>query len=78
METVQKLDSYTATFNSDDEDMAKAKEKFIKTYDEKSFNENIQPYIDKGLMSIFNTEPTNEIGYYLVNLTYYVNVRLYG
>ena len=78
METVQKMDSYTDTFNSNDDDMAKAKERFIKTYSEESFNKNIQPFIGKGLMSIFNTEPTNEIGYYLVNLAYYVNVRLYG
>jgi len=78
METVQKMDSYTAVFNADDSDLAKAKERFIKTVDEKSFNKQIQPCLDMGLMSIFEQEPTVEIGYYIVQLAYYVNVRIYG
>jgi len=72
----QQTDDFTAVFNCREEELKKAKKQYIKVMGEKSFNKVIQPYIDKGIMSIFEDNPTKETAYYVVTLSYYVRQRL--
>ena len=48
------MDDYTAVFNCKNSDIDFAKAEYIEAFGEESFEENIQPFIDNGIMSFFN------------------------
>lgn len=65
----KKMGDYVAVFNSRDCDRKKAKKIFIKAFDKDTFQREIQPSLDEGLMSIFKKEPTPERVFYVKHLS---------
>lgn len=59
---------YVVFFNQNEEARKKAKDDFIKKYDIITFNNEIQPYINKGIMSIFDEKPNKYIKYYFFSV----------
>jgi hypothetical protein len=52
--------TYFAFFNQHDIDFKSAKENFIKEFSEEDFKKEIQPFVDKGIMSIFQVKPNDQ------------------
>jgi hypothetical protein len=70
------MDIYFATFNCTKPDLAKAKRAFGRKFGAGSFKTWIQPYLDKGIMSIFKDSPNKYTKFYVETLARYVNERL--
>lgn len=70
----KKLDPGTAVFNSH---LNNAKERAIAEFkrlkSERRFDEKIKPYIDAGIMSIFQTEPGPDEKFFVFLITRFVN-----
>ncbi len=52
---------------------SKAKQAFVKRFAQETFDSEIQPFIDKGIMSIFNTKPTEHTRWYVEAVGIFVN-----
>lgn len=53
----------------------KAKKNYIKKYDKKSWKKCVQPFINKGVMSIFDVPPTEHTLFYVQQVHKYVNKK---
>jgi hypothetical protein len=51
----------------------RAKESYIAFFGKESFDANVQPYIDNGIMSILKTQPTPTLQFYVYTIWNFVN-----
>ena len=70
------MDIYFATFNCDKQDLDKARRAFGRKFGKGAYANWIKPYIDKGIMSIFQDPPNTYTRFYVETLTMCVNERL--
>lgn len=68
------LDPYFAVFNQHINDAGnRAKIAFIKRFSQGEWNEHIQPFEDKGIMSMFNEKPNKYLLWYAETVAVFVN-----
>lgn len=66
MERENKLDCYFALFNCHINDaLNRTCDKFKEIYGAKRFESNIKPFIDKGIMSMFNQSPNKYLKFFI-------------
>ncbi len=64
----------TALFNCHINNAAKrAIESYIAFFGQESFDANIQPYLDKGIMSILKTQPTPSLQFFVYTIWNFAN-----
>ena len=68
--------SFVTFFNQHTEDAQKANKAYKAIYGIKDFNATIKPYINKGVMSIFDTEPSQKTMTYVLLICKAVENRL--
>jgi hypothetical protein len=69
-----KMDVTAALFNCHINNAEeRAKESYIAFFGKESFDANIQPYLDKGIMSILKTQPTPTLQFYVYTIWNFVN-----
>jgi hypothetical protein len=68
------MDAYFALFNGHINDASdKAERSFKKKFGVKEWDKHIQPYIDEGVMSIFDDSPNKYTAFYVERVQYFVN-----
>lgn len=73
----QRMDAGFALFNLHVNDAGeRAKAAYIACYGQDNFNENIQPFIEQGVMSMFNVAPTPSTVAYILLVHFFVNEQL--
>jgi hypothetical protein len=70
------MDDRIAVFNYKEQDLSEAKEKYFSKYGEIHFDETIQPYIDNGIMSIFDDTASDYTIFFVRALADIVRARL--
>lgn len=70
----KRMDIYVSVFNMHKNNAEeKAKQEFIAQYGKSTFEAKIQPYIEKGIMSIFKEEPSLYMMAWTSLITFFVN-----
>ena len=60
------MDAYFALFNCHvNNALEKTTEKYKEIWGAKRFEKKIQPFIDNGIMSIFNTKPNRDLKFFV-------------
>ena len=68
------MNPYFAVFNSHVNDAkVKAKQMFIELHGQKKWDEQLQPFLDKGAMSIFDEDPNQYTRAYVLFIWMFVN-----
>jgi polysaccharide pyruvyl transferase WcaK-like protein len=62
-------DCYFAFFNQHDIDFQNAKQNFIKEFSKEDFKKEIQPFVDEGIMSIFQTKPNDKTRWFVYEVS---------
>jgi hypothetical protein len=70
-------DEFVAVFNSSESDRQQAKEDFIGKFGPEKFRVAIKPYLQKGIMSIFNDDANIYTKYYVERIAQYSDDREY-
>ena len=73
-EAQPKMDIYFAVFNQHINDAKeKATADLIKEFGQEMYDSDFLPFVEKGIMSIFKTPPTNITMFYAERVQHYVN-----
>ena len=60
---------YIAFFNQRKSDFENAKESYIKKFNEQDFKKEIQHFVDKGIMSIFQVKPNDKTRWFVYEVS---------
>lgn len=62
-------DCHFAFFNQRESDFENAKENFIAEFSKEVFDKEIQPFVDKGIMSIFEAKPNDHSRWFVYEVS---------
>lgn len=73
------MNAYLSVFNCHINDaLGKAIKEFKSTYNERKFDKHIKPYLDAGIMSIFDTKPDRYTKFFVFYIQRVVNTPANG